>query len=367
VCTIKQRGLKKLDFYILGKFLGTFFFAIMLIISISVVFDMAEKIDDFLEHTAPLNAIVFDYYANFIPYFANLFTPLFVFIAVIFFTSKMAYQTEIIAILSSGISFRRLMVPYMIGAAIIGTFSFFLGAYIIPPANKTRLDFENTYIKKKRETGMNNIHMQIEPNVFVYVRRYSSLREVGDDFSLEVFDGKMLQKKITASSAVYDTVSLGWSLRDYELREFKNDGRQVIFKGEQLDTTLNMMPSDFKEERKFFETMNNTELQLYIDEQQQRGVGNVEEFLIEKYRRIAAPFSSFILTIMGLSLASRKVRGGMGLHIGVGIALSFGYILFMTVSTTFAINGNMSPLLAVWMPNIVFTIIAGFLYKKAPK
>jgi lipopolysaccharide export system permease protein len=359
--------LKKLDFYILGKFLGTFVFAIMLIISISVVFDMAEKIDDFLEHSAPLEAIVFDYYANFIPYFANLFTPLFVFIAVIFFTSKMASQTEIIAILSSGVSFRRLMVPYMVGAAIIGTFSFFLGAYVIPPANKIRLDFENTYIKKRRETGMNNIHMQIEPNVFVYVRRYSSLREVGDDFSLEIFDGKILKKKITASTAVYDTATLGWSLRDYEMREFLANDRQLISEGAQLDTMLNMKPADFKEERKFFETMNNTELDLYIDEQQQRGVGNVEAFLIEKHRRVAAPFSAFILSIMGLSLASRKVRGGMGLHIGVGIALSFGYILFMTVSTTFAINGNMSPWLAVWMPNFVFAAIAAYLYRRAPK
>lgn len=359
--------MKKLDFYILGKFLGTFVFAIMLIISISVVFDMAEKIDDFLEHSAPLEAIVFDYYANFIPYFANLFTPLFVFIAVIFFTSKMASQTEIIAILSSGVSFRRLMVPYMVGAAIIGTFSFFLGAYVIPPANKIRLDFENTYIKKRRETGMNNIHMQIEPNVFVYVRRYSSLREVGDDFSLEIFDGKILKKKITASTAVYDTATLGWSLRDYEMREFLANDRQLISEGAQLDTMLNMKPADFKEERKFFETMNNTELDLYIDEQQQRGVGNVEAFLIEKHRRVAAPFSAFILSIMGLSLASRKVRGGMGLHIGVGIALSFGYILFMTVSTTFAINGNMSPWLAVWMPNFVFAAIAAYLYRRAPK
>ncbi|GAO28236.1 LptF/LptG family permease [Geofilum rubicundum] len=242
-----------------------------------------------------------------------------------------------------------------------------MGAYIIPPANKVRLDFENTYIKKRRETGMNNIHMQIEPNVFVYVRRYSSLREVGDDFSLEIFDGKLLKKKITASSAVYDTATLGWSLKNYEVREFLENDRQLISEGAQMDTVLNMKPADFKEERKFFETMNNTELDRYINEQQQRGVGNVEEFLIEKHRRTAAPFSAFILSIMGLSLASRKVRGGMGLHIGVGIALSFGYILFMTVSTTFAINGNMSPWLAVWMPNFVFALIAAFLYHKAPK
>lgn len=359
--------MKKLDLYILRKFLGTFFFAIMLIISISVVFDMAEKIDDFLENAAPLKAIVFDYYKNFIPYFAYLFTPLFVFIAVIFFTSKMAYQTEIIAILSSGVSFRRLMVPYMIGAAIIGTFSFVLGAYVIPPANKVRLDFEKTYIKKRRETGMTNIHMQIEPGVFVYVSRYSSLREVGDGFSLEKFDDKRLVMKLSAASAAYDSTTQGWRLRQFVRRDFLSDSRQIITEGAQLDTLLDMKPSDFKEERKFYETMNNSELERYITEQQQRGIGNVEEYLIEKHRRTASPFSAFILSIIGVSLASRKVRGGMGLHIGVGIGLSFSYILFMTVSTTFAVNGNMDPWLAVWIPNFLFALIAGVLYHRAPK
>ncbi len=359
--------MKKLDLYILRKFLGTFFFAILLIISISVVFDMAEKIDDFLEHAAPLKAIVFDYYMNFVPYFANLFTPLFVFIAVIFFTSKMAYQTEIIAILSSGVSFRRLVVPYLYGAAIIGAFSYVLGSFVIPPANKVRLDFENTYIKKRRETGMNNIHMQIEPGVFVYVSRYSSLREVGDGFSLEKFDDKKLVMKISAASAAYDSITGGWRLRQFVRRDFTGENRQVITEGAQLDTLLNMKPSDFKEERKFYETMTNSELKIHIKEQQQRGVGNVEEYLIEFHRRNASPFSAFILSIIGVSLASRKVRGGMGLHIGVGIGLSFSYILFMTISTTFAVNGNMSPWIAVWIPNFVFAIIAGVLYYKAPK
>lgn len=359
--------MKKLDLYILKKFLGTFFFAIVLIISISVVFDMAEKIDDFLETSTPLSAVVFDYYLNFIPYFANLFTPLFVFIAVIFFTSKMAYQTEIIAILSSGISFRRLMVPYFVGAAIIGALSFVLGAYVIPPANKVRLDFENTYIKNRRETGLKNIHMEIEPDVFIYVRRYSSLREVGDDFSLEVFENKVLRTKISASSAVYDTLTGGWSLRDWTRRDYLSTDEQIYTQGSQLDTVLNMKPADLKEERKFYETMTNTELTAYIDSQQRRGVGNVEEFLIEKHKRIAAPFSAFILSLIGVSLASRKVRGGMGLHIGTGIALSFAYILFMTVSTTFAINGSMTPWVAVWIPNFVFAIISVFLYHRAPK
>ncbi|TAJ14279.1 YjgP/YjgQ family permease [Marinilabiliaceae bacterium JC017] len=359
--------MRKLDLYILKKFLGTFFFAIVLIISISVVFDVTEKIDDFLEKEAPIQAIIFDYYKNFIPYFANLFTPLFVFIAVIFFTSKMAYQTEIIAILSSGVSFRRMMFPYFLGALIIAIFSFFLGGYVIPPANRTRLHFENTYIKKKRETGMKNIHMQIEPGVFVYLGKYNSFRETGDQFHIEKFEGKELISKLSARTIKYDTVAGNWNLKNYTLRNFVKGEEIIISQGRSMDTTLNIKPADFKEERKYFEMMTNTELNKFIKEQRNRGVGNIEEFIIEKYKRIASPFSAFILTLIGVSLASRKVRGGMGLHIGIGITLSFSYILFMTISTTFAVNGNMNPLLAVWLPNIVFALIAIILYYRAPK
>ena len=359
--------MKKLDFYILKKFLGTFFFAIVLILSISIVFDLAEKIDDFLETNAPLEAIVFDYYQNFIPYFANLFTPLFVFIAVIFFTSKMAYQTEIIAILSSGVSFKRLMYPYFLGAAILTVFSYVMGGYIIPPANRVRIDFENAYIKEIHETGMSNIHMQIEPGLFIYMRRYSSFRERGDDFSMEKIEGKDLKFKITAESVQYDSTENKWIFRDYVRRDFPNNGKMILSEGEEMDTVVNMKPADFKEERNFFETMTNPELEDYIKEQRERGVGNIEPYLIERHRRIASPFSAFILTLIGVSLASRKTRGGMGLHIGIGLALSFSYILFMTISTTFAINGNLSPMIATWLPNFVFAVIGIILYYKAPK
>ncbi|MCG8582236.1 MAG: LptF/LptG family permease [Bacteroidales bacterium] len=360
--------MKKLDLYILKKFLGTFFFAILLIISISVVFDVTEKIDNFFETGAPLKAVVFDYYKNFIPYFANLFTPLFVFIAVIFFTSKMAYQTEIIAILSSGVSFRRMMFPYFVGAAIIGTFSFLLGGYVIPPANQTRIKFENEYVKNRKEKGLEKIHMQIEPSVFVYMDKYRAYSGRGEHFSMEKYNGKELMSKLSARYAKYDTATTRWQLSNYVIREFKNGVEHDIVTGKKLDTLIpNITPKDFKEERKYFEMMTNTELNEYIDEQRARGVGNLEEFLIEKYKRWASPFSAFILTLIGVSLASRKVRGGMGLHIGVGIALSFGYILFMTISTTFAVNGNMNPILAVWLPNIVFAAVGIFLYMRAPK
>lgn len=359
--------MKRLDVYILKKFLGTFFFAIALIISISVVFDMVEKIDDFMESAAPAKAIIFDYYMNFIPYFANLFTPLFVFIAVIFFTSKMAYQTEIIAILSSGVSFRRMMLPYFMGAAFIAIFSFVLGGYVIPPANKTRISFENTYVKSKKEIGLSDMHMQVEPGVFVYMGKYYSFGERGDRFCIEKFEGKELVSRLTARTARYDTVGGRWKLADYTIWKFNKGFEQTVEVGAEIDTTINVLPSDFKSERKFFEMMTNSELRKHITEQRNRGIGNIEEFEIEWYKRIANPFAAFILTLIGVSLASRKVRGGMGLHIGIGIGLSFAFILFMTVSTTFAINGNMNPILAVWLPNIVFALIGSFLYYKAPK
>ncbi len=359
--------MKKIDFYILKKFLGTFFFAIILIISVSVVFDFTEKIDNFIEKGAPFDAIVFDYYKNFIPYFANLFTPLFVFIAVIFFTSKMASNSEIVAILSSGVSFRRLMYPYFLGALIISIFSFWLGGYIIPPANIVRLRFEIRYVDSRHETGIENIHMQIEPGVFVYIGRYSSYNDKGEYFNLEKFDGKTLKSKLSARSIKYDTITGGWTLKDYIIREILDDGTQKIISGKTKDTIISIKPNDFKEEKHYYEMMNNDQLNDYIEEQKRRGVGNVEAFIIEKYRRIANPFAAFILTLIGVSLASRKVRGGMGLHIGIGISLSFAYIMFMTISTTFAISGNMSPLLAVWLPNIIFAVIGVVLYYKAPK
>jgi lipopolysaccharide export system permease protein len=209
--------------------------------------------------------------------------------------------------------------------------------------------------------------MQITPGTFIYMHNYYSIRNVGEYFTIESFDGKKLKSKLVAQHIDYDTTNGHWKIRDYLLREFVDKDKMVITKGTEIDTVLNMRPSDFKAERKYYETMNNWELRQYIDEQMERGLGNVEEFEIELQRRIASPFSAIILTLIGVSLASRKVRGGMGLHIGIGIALSFTYILFMTISTTFAVNGNMSPWLAVWIPNFVFAIIGVFLYVRAPK
>lgn len=360
--------MKKLDLYIVKKFLGTFIFAILLIISIAVVFDFVEKIDDFLEKGAPMSAILWNYYKNFIPYFANLFTPLFVFIAVIFFTSKMAYDSEIIAILSSGVSFKRMMYPYFMGALIIAITSYILGGYIIPSANKERLEFENKYVKQRKSQALGNVHMQVRPGVFVYMGGvFNSETKIGQNFTIEQFDGKTLKSKLSSTTIKYDSIKNKWTLNNYTLREFKDDRYSTIKTGTKLDTTLNMLPSDFKIEAKYYLTMNNSELRSYINDQSSRGMGNIEEFVIEDYSRTAAPFSAFILTLIGVSLSSRKVRGGMGLHIGIGIGLSFVYILFMQIAKSFAVSGSSNPLMAVWLPNIIFLLVGILLYYRAPK
>ena len=357
--------LKKIDIYILRKFMGTFFFALGLIILVSVVFDFSEKIDDFIEKKAPLNSIIFDYYLNFIPYFSNLFSFLFVFIAVIFFTSKMAVHTEIIAILSCGISYRRLMVPYMLGAIIIASLTFVLGHYVIPHSNVGRLKFEEQYFKKQYRSPESNIHRQIEPGVFIYLDNYNTKADYGSRFSMETFRNGRLVSKLMADHIRWDTTSQKWRIHNYWIREIHGLS-ETITEGVDLDTTLNMHPAEFKRPHTIVESMTTPDLNVFIREELSRGQSEVYYF-IELYRRTAAPFAVFILTIIGVSLSSRKVRGGMGMHIGFGIALSFSYILFMQVSREFSVSGDLKPLVAVWIPNFIFAFIALVLYKLAPK
>ena len=355
--------LKKIDFYIIKKFLGTYIFAILLIISIAVVFDINEKIDDFIN--APLKEIILDYYVNFIPYYANLFSQLFTFIAVIFFTSKLADNSEIIAILSSGISFKRLMVPYMVSAAIISSLTFTLNSFVIPPANKTRIEFQNKYVSNKKVDYAANVQLQVSPGVIAYINRYDDNLKIGYRFSMEKFEGKTLRSKLTAESIRYDS-AYHWIVRNYTIRDF--DGMNETFrKGSRLDTIITIAPSDFLISRYDAELMTTPELNRYIKKQQERGASNVKPFQIEYEGRIASIFAAFILTSIGMSLSSRKVKGGMGVNIGIGLILSFTYIMFSTISSTFATNGDMSPRLAVWLPNILYIIIAIYLYTKEPK
>ena len=351
--------LKRIDWYIIKQFLGTYVFAIALIISISVVFDINEKIDKFLNPDVPLKAIIVDYYLNFIPYFANLFSPLFTFIAVIFFTSKLADRSEIIAMLASGMSFRRLMLPYAVSATIIAIVTFILNAYIIPPANETRIDFQNKYIRNKKVDYVKNAQLEIEPGIIAYFDSYDARSNMGYRFSLEHFEDKKLISRLTAKSIKYDSL-YQWTVIDYMIRDF--DGmREHITEGSRKDTTLTIVPSDF------LISVTTPELNTYINRQKKRGIGNIQTFQIEYHKRFATIMAAFILTSIGASLSSRKIKGGMGMNIGIGLALSFSYILFMTVTSTFAINGYVSPAVAAWIPNIVYTFIAIFLYQKAPR
>lgn len=358
---------KILDLYIIRKFLGTYFYSIILICTIAVVFDFAENIDKFIDNEAPVKAVIFDYYLNFIPYFAILFSSLFTFISVIFFTSKMAYDTEIIAILSNGVSFRRLLIPYFLSALVIAAFSFLLSDQVLPDANAQRLNFEQLYRRGGVQPYMErDIHKQIAPGVFIYMSNYSNASDIGYNFSMERFENGEMVWKLISDYVRWDSVINKWSIRNYYIREIEGLNEHIT-SGVQLDTVINIHPSDFARLEKIVETMSLAELNDFIAQQRMQGAENINTYLIEKHSRIAYPFSTFILTVIGMAVSSRKVKGGIGLHIGTGLALSFSYILFMRFTTMFAISGLFSPLVAVWIPNVAYGIIAYFLYRMAPK
>ena len=358
---------RKLDVYIVKKFITTFFVALLLIIGIVIIFDISEKIDDFVSKEAPLKAIIFDYYLNFVPYFMNMFSPLFVFITVIFFTSKMAADSEIVAILSCGVSFHRMMVPYIFSATLIAMFSLGLNLFVIPEANKTRLAFENQYIKQRVKSVGRNVHYEIAPGEYVFAESFSSWNNTAYRFTLEKIEDGKLVSKISAESAVYDTAKCSWRLKKYFIREYNSDLTDRIRSGRQIDTIIPLSVKDFYLTENTVETLTYDELNELIETQQMRGDGNVKFALIEKNTRFALPFSAFILTIMGVALSSKKRRGGIGWNIGIGIALAFTYILFLRFSQMFVHTGVLPPAIALWLPNVVFTVIAVFLYRIAPK
>ncbi len=364
---IRFFGLKILDIYVIRKFLSTFLLSIALILSIVVIFDLSEKIDDFLESGAKLNAIMFDYYLNFIPYFAVLFSSLFAFLAVIYFTSRMAYNTEIIAILNSGMSFRRFLLPYFISATLIAGVSFYLSDQVIPGANKVKLDFEEQYVKKRPvRFKTKDFHRQIEPGVYVYLHSYSNVSKVGYQFTIEKFEEGELVSKMVADQIRWDTTVNKWRARRYYIRTI--DGlHETIVEGKQIDTTLAMHPDDFKMRLTIVETMSLKELDEFIQKQRMQGETNVTSYLIERHNRIAFPFTTFILTLIGVAVSSRKIRGGIGLQIAIGVVISFSFILFIQFSKQFAIGGMLPVMAAVWLPNIFFLIVAIFLMRMAPR
>ena len=358
---------KKLDWYIMKKFLMSFFIAILLIIVIVIIFDVSEKIEKFVNNEAPLHAIIFDYYVNFIPYFMNMFSPLFVFITVIFFTSRLAANSEIIAILSGGVSFHRMMVPYMLSATLIMLLSLGLNLYVIPGANKERVAFEQQYVKPRAYSGNRNVHYQIAPGQFVYVESFSNWNNTAYKFTLESVEDNKLVSKLTAETAVWDSTKSSWTLRNYFIRYYTKGLQDHVKFGEQKDTTIALTVTDFYRNEKTVETLRAGELNALIHTQNLRGDSNVMYAKIERARRWALPFSAIILTIIGVALSSRKKRGGIGWNMAVGIGLAFSYILFLRFSEMFVYTDTLPPGVALWLPNLVYAGIAAVLYKMAPK
>lgn len=359
----------RLDWYIIRKFIGTYIFSIVLIISIALVFDFNENLSKFTKYHAPWRAIVFDYYANFIPYYSNLFSPLFVFIAVIFFTSKLAGNSEIIAMLSSGVSFRRLMRPYMISCVLIASVTFYLNSFVIPHGTVIRQNFESLYRNSKKNTSAENVQLQVGKGTVAYIQHYDDRYKRGYGFSLDKFEGKKLVSHMTAMEIQYDTIAdakYHWKATNWKTRTLVGL-RERIVTGDVKDTVILMEPTDLVYSKGQQETFTSPELLDYISKQTSRGSGNVVQYEVEFHKRIAMSFSSFILTIIGLSLSARKRKGGMGLYLGIGLGLSFGYIMLQTVSSTFAINAGTLPVLAAWIPNLIFAFIAYFCYRHAPR
>lgn len=351
-----------LDAYILRKFLGTYFMATLLFLAVIAMFDITEKLDAFL--TAPLSETLFDYFASFLPFFAVQLSPLFVFISVIFFTTKLADNSEIIAMLASGVSYSRLLRPYMIGATVIAALTFVLSNYVIPPTNVHRIEFTNKYVKNKAVESGSNIQLQVSPGVIAYMGRYEANSNTGYSFSLDKYEGLTLVSRLSARTARYDTLkTYHWTLSDYQIHNF-NGERENIVKGRSLDSIITIEPKDFLISATDQETLTTPQLSEYIRRQKTRGVANLQAFEVEKERRIASTLAAFILTLIGMSLSSKKVKGGMGINIGIGLVLSFSYILFSTITSSLAINDITSAFVAMEIPNVAYLLIGLYLFKR---
>lgn len=359
---------KHIDRYIISRFLATFFVAISLILALTVVFDVSEKLDGLIGrpgYAPKLHEILLDYYLNFIPYFGNLFSPLFVFISVIFFTSRMASRLEIISILATGVSYWRLLLPFLFSAFLIASISWGLTNFILPHSNEVRVAFEKKYFSKRAETSM-NFHRQLSQGEFVFIERYDVRANRASKFAYEKMRNDRLVLKIMSGHIVYDSLNGHWQLHDYIIRSF-DDTKETVRRGTLMDTTFAFTPAFFKLDLKKIETMSNTELNTFIEDEKSKGSEYVNFYLIEKNQRNANPFSTIILTLIAVPIASRKVRGGIGFHLTMGVAMAFSYIFMMRVTTTFALNGLLQPWLAVWLPNFFFIIVGIVLIRFAQK
>lgn len=428
--------MKLIDQYILKRFLSTFVFVVIIFLSIITVIDLTEKIDKYQAAELTTMQIV-GYYQDFMPWIGSLIAPIIIFIATVYVCSRMAAHTEIIAILSSGTSFRRMLVPFFMGATLIAILSFYLNGWIIPNSNKDRLAFELEYLKKNHSYAQRNIHMQVSPNTILYMQSYQAVNKTGYHFTLEKFDGNRLIEKLAASRIVWDTLQKKWTLYDWErrkidevfedptlevrqpsktaeeggpavpaeaigagttkarprrntpvatvnLKEDKGDKKETkadakakptrpvpepdsLVKGAKMDTALVIRPKELENDYRKYDGMTMPELNRYINMLRERGSAGVEAYLVEKYTRYASPFTIFILVFMGVIVSSRKSRGGTGMQIALGFLMSFVFLIFVILFRTFAEAGSLPVQISVWIPNIIFGIIAMAMYRYVPR
>ena len=358
--------MKLLDWYILKRFLQTYVFVVAVIVLVVVMIDYTEKVDNFHKTHAPAYEILFHYYLNFIPYWANYISPLMVFIATVFLTSRLAARTEIIAILSSGVSFIRLLFPYVLGATVLGVATYFMVNYIIPKANKTRIAFEIKYINEAFTYSGRNVHLKIAPNTYAYLESYNNISNIGYKFTLERVEGNQLKEKLTADRIEWDSKKKKWGVYEYKVRTI-NGLRETLTPGARIDTTLNLKPDDFSSDFNLYETLTRPELNKRISLLQSRGSDGLETYLLEKYSRDTRPFAIIILTVIGVIMSARKSRRGVGWQVALGFILAFTYLLFFMLAKGIAESGNLNPIVAVWLPNVIFTAIGVLLYNTIPR
>jgi lipopolysaccharide export system permease protein len=358
--------LTKIDWYIIKRFLGAFVLALGLFTVIIIVFDLSEKIDEFMENSAPFDEVIFNYYVNWVPFLLNLFSPVFVFISVIFFTSKMAQKSEIIAMLAGGVSYDRLLRPYIITSLFLALVSFSMFAWIIPKADKTRVVFENQYIRDRTHYSASQIKTQISPGVIMSMGNFNFSDSAGFKVSLEhIVDGS-LRSKLFADRLNWNDKTQKWKLSKWWSREFI-DGMEIISKGAVMDTMIAFNPEDFFRKNDDVQMFSLSELDEMINLENMRGTGNTFFYTTEKYKRFAMPFAVIILTIIGVSVASKKTRGGIGLNLGIGLLISFSFLIVFQFFLAYGSSGALHPLLAVSIPNIIFAFIAFVMYRLAQK
>ena len=355
--------MNEIDKYIITKFFGTFFYCIILLLFVVVIIDVSEKIDDFMEHGLSISSIILEYYFHFIPYFANLFSPLFIFISVVFFTSKLSNNSEIIAIYNSGMSFKRFLRPFLISSILLSILSFTLGNYIIPSSNKNRIDFENKYLKSQKIQLRKNIHIQTSENQYIYLEGYNNRRNIGYKFSIENFENGKLKNKLRAKYIKWNENKKIWSVNKYEIRIFLKEGEKLEI-GEKKDTSLLITPQDFTIQKNLAETMKLEELEENINNETILSSGRAKYYKIEKHKRIAFPFAIIILSIIAVAISIKKVKGAIGKNLGVGLLIAFSYILFFQFSSTLSTNGDLEPWIAVWIPNFLYILLGIILLRK---